>query len=258
MEELLQTAAPAIEQAPPVEPAAPNESQAQEVEKPEEPKPEDRSKKLENALSRKRQQLADERAEKAALRRENEELRTRLTRAPIVSDNGGAETDSDLISLPRAKFEQAVEERAKSLAPTLAEQAEAERSRGAAARSAATELGHEKWLELTDDLAAILPAEHQLSILDTEAPAALVQYLTDPENEEEARRIARMNPYRAGAAMDRLAQKLASKPKPQPSKAAAPVEAVKASGTATGGLQPGMSYEQFVKRRNEQIRARKP
>lgn len=208
------------------------------------------------------EQRALERAEKkiGRLVRQREELRAQLTQgglrqAPIQGDNRETEGDSENLTLSRAELDALITKRAAELAPTVTQKQQEVEHRGNAARALAKELGQERFSELTADLADILPAEAQLLVLDTDAPRALLEYLTDPDNEAEARAIARMSPAQSGRAIARLETKLATtaKPKPEFSKAAAPLEATRGRGTISSMPNP-TDTKAYIKWANEQDR----
>lgn len=217
----------------------------QEESKPELTEEQKRIRKLENALSRKRQQLADERAERAYFQRQG------LTQQQQEPDNRAQNADSEVLSLTRAQISELAAAEAKRLAPQVAHQEAQEATRRATATSMADKLGHEKFAELTADLADILPGEMQLHLLDMKSPDALLQYLADPENESEARALSRMSPFKAGATMSELAAKLAApKDKPQASKVPPPVEAGRGQGSINRAPDPS-NTKAWVKWANE-------
>ena len=79
------------------------------------------------------------------------------------------------------------------------------------------------------------------AIFAADEPKAVIEYLIDPDNADHADRIARMSAVQAGREISRLEDKLAAaktKAKPQPSKAAVPLEAVKGGGVPKGMPDP--------------------
>ena len=246
----------------PVEAPAPVESQIEgeatgEDSSPE-TKPEDRAKKLENALSRKRQQLADARAEREHYRRQLEDVQRRLTSGPVEADNRPSDADSEVVSLTRAQLREREEAAARKLAPTLAQQDAAENNRRAAAQAVVAKIGAEKFNDLANEIVQVMPEKIALRIMDSKAPLELLQHLTDPDNEAEAHAIGQMDEFRAGEALAELRIKLsANKDRPQPSKAAAPLEPVKGSGARDTRKLADLSDEEFAKRRREFISKRR-
>ena len=186
--------------------------------------------------------------------------RAGLTREAIDDTNQSDAEDSDKLSLSRSELQRMIEREAKRLAPTIKEQSDAIEQRRSVARALQDELGPEKFQELTDDLADVLPQEAQLLVLETDSPRALIEYLTDPEHEAETKAIARLSPYQQGMKLGLLAAQLKAKrsrDKPQPSGAPQPIEPVKSQGDA--GIKPLalLSDEEFAKRRKQQIAARR-
>jgi hypothetical protein len=190
------------------------------------------------------EQRALERAEKkiGRLVRQREELRAELNHGRGLQtqanqgDNQTTDSDSDSLTLSRAELAAMVKKEATKLAPTITQQSAEVEQRRQSAGALAKELGHDRFIELTDDLAEILPAAAQLLVLETDAPRALLEYLTDPDNEAEARAISRLSEGQAGRAIARLEAKLAGskgKDKDVPSKSAAPLEALRGKG---GGI----------------------
>lgn len=221
-----------------------------ETEKPAPTPEQERIRKLENANARQRQALADARA------RLHHAQQQGLTQRQIEANNQQNGGDSDVLSLTRAQLEQLAAERAKELAPRVAQQDAEESSRRAAAASMVDKLGYEKFTELTADLAEILPGELQLHLLDVKAPDVLLQYLADPDNVAEAQAIANLSPFKAGVAMTELANKLA-KNAPKPSAAAAPIEPVKGQGGGVDKDPSAMTDKQFSEWRRRQIAQRR-
>jgi hypothetical protein len=208
--------------------------------------------------------LAKERRRIANLTRRNAEMGERLRmmeegliRKPIDATNQGDDTDSERLTLTKAEVAELVRKEAERLAPDLSrEREQGERLRKAAA-SVRAELGEDNFRELTEDLAGIFDQAKQMAVLRTDKPAAVIQYLTDPDNADEAERIAGMDDFDAGRALAKLEIKLATKPtKPEPSKAPAPIEAVRASGSIPSMPDPA-DTKAYIKWANEQDRKRK-
>jgi hypothetical protein len=217
-------------------------------------KPEDRARKLENALSRKRQQLADARAEREHLRRQLDEYQRRLTPGSQEDNNRPSDADSEVVSLTRAQLREREEAAARKLAPTLAQQDAAEASRRKAAQEIVAKIGAEKFNELANEIVQVMPEKIALRIMDSKAPQELLQYLADPDNEAEAAAIGRLDEFRAGEALAELRIKLAErKDRPQVSKSAAIVEPVRGSAVHNGAPDP-KDTKAWVKWANEQER----
>ncbi len=198
-------------------------------------------------------------AQRQEARERARQLEQRLQPSAISDTNQSDAEDSDRLSLSRAELQQMIEREAKRLAPSLKEQQEAIESRQKVAQSLLTELGPDKYEELTDDLADLLPPDAQLLVLETDSPRALIEYLTDPENESQTKALGKLPPHQQGLKLGLLAAQLKAKrsrDKPLPSKAPAPIEPVKSQGDASRKPLALLEGEEFAKRRREQIAAR--
>jgi len=213
---------------------------------------------LEKELARERRRIA----QLTRIRREQEaELASLRSNAPLQRQQTGAYNadalgdSGDTLQLTRAELQERIRAEAEKLAPTI----NAEQSRQKQLQTAAAEtrkaLG-ERFEELTDDLAAVLPAPKQLRVLTAEKPAALIQYLTDPENAAEADALAGMDDFDFGRALSRLEAKAyaaTASTQPQRSNAATPVEPTRGRGTINGG--PPSDIKAYVKWANERENA---
>jgi hypothetical protein len=189
-------------------------------------------------------------------------LEQRLLQPRAIDDiNGAGADDSDRVSLSRAELQQMIEREAKQLAPKIKEQQDEIEQRKSAARSLLQELGPDRYQEYTDTLADFLPAQSQLLILETESPRALIEYLNDPENEDELKAISRLSLEKQGLKLGLLAAQLKAKrsrdKKPEPSKAPQPLEPVKSQGDASRKPLALLSDKEFAERRRQQIAARR-
>lgn len=179
---------------------------------------------------------------------------------------GTEEGDGDTVTLTRAELDRQIAERAKQLAPAVREQeAEIERRQGVIA-ALSKQWGKEEFdakaSELDDAFGGLVdrsgkPKPATDAIFDADDPKAVIEYLTDPDNAEEAERIARMQPTQAGRAIAKLELKLAEakkNAKPQPSRAARPIESVKGGGVPNGMPDPS-NTKAWVRWANEQERS---
>ena len=213
------------------------------------------------------EQRALERAERKIDRlvRQREELRAQLTREPIASTNGPESDDSEALTLSRAELQALVDKRAKEIAPRISEQqTEIEHRRKVVGELAKT-WGQEKFDALAADLDEALggladrsgkPKPATDAIFEADEPRALIEYLADPDNADEAEAIARMSPIQVGRAIAKLESKLAAKPveKPQASKAPAPIERVNGQGDLKPrALTEVRTQAEFEKRRREYL-----
>jgi hypothetical protein len=154
---------------------------------------------------------------------------------------------------------------AHKLAPTLKEQsAEVERRQGVI-QSLAKTWGQEKFDEISSDLDDALggltdssgrPKPAIEAVFEADNPAVLIEFLADPDNADEAERIARMGAIQAGKAIARLEDKLKAaqaKDKPQPSKLPPPIESVRGQGAVSVAPDPS-NTKAWIAYRNEQER----
>ena len=174
------------------------------------------------------------------LTRQKYELQSRpLRETENQGDNRPQQADSDTLSLSRAELNQLVEQQARRLAPTISKQDAEIEHRNVSLKGLVKELGTERFQELTDDLASVFDGSKQLAILETDNPRALLEYLTDPDNADEAKRIAGMSDFHAGRALVGIETKIkaaADKAKPVPSKAGAPLEPLRSEASAPNGM----------------------
>ncbi len=235
---------------------APETTEAQATDKPEGEKPEGKDENpLEKQLKREQRRIQNLTRQKYEMAAELDRLKKleHLASSTQKSDNQAIDDDSDTLSLSKAELERRIEQRARELAPTIKAKEDGETEVREKAVSLRKQLG-ERFEELTSDLASVFDHDRQLLVLDAENPAALIEYLTDPDNADEADRIARLPAQRAAFAMARIEAKIAStaKPKPQPSKVAAPIEPVRGGGGSTSGAPNPSDTKAWVKWRMSQ------
>jgi hypothetical protein len=219
--------------------------------KPAEPKPEKHP--LEKVLAK------EQRRNQALARRvhaaEHALAQYGALQKPAIGDTNQPDSAAnEVLSLPKAQLEKLIEDRAREMAPKIKDQA-AEKERQIAAVSAVQKELGERFLELTDDLASVFPPEKQMAVLRSDAPAALIEYLTDPDNADEADRIAGMDAYDAGRALARIEFKMQAakaSEKPQRSSAKAPIESMKPTGATTNGAPDPRNTKAWIKWANEQ------
>ena len=229
-EETLPNALEAVADAP----QAPETTEAQATDKPEGDKPEGKDENpLEKQLKREQRRIQNLTRQKYELQARLEQLSS-LAPSTQKADNQGIDDDSDTLSLSKAELQRMIEQKAKELAPTIKAKEDGEAEIREKAISLRKTLG-DRFEELTGDLATVFDHDRQMLVLDSDNPAALIEYLTDPDNADEADRIARLPANRAAFAMARIEAKLASTPKPKPqiSKVAAPIEPVRGGGGAS-------------------------
>lgn len=176
--------------------------------------------------------------------------------------------DDETVTLTRAELQRQIAEQARQLAPTMTEQqAEVERRQGVVT-SLAKEWGQEKFdtisaeLDeafggLTDRSGRVKPATD--AIFHADDPKAVIEYLTDPDNADEADRISRMPAVQAGRAIAKLEDKLAAekaKTKPRPSNAPQPLEPARNGGVPDGMPDPS-DTKAYIAWANAQERAQR-
>lgn len=208
---------------------------------------------------------AEPKKEKTPEQREIERLRRRvdnLTRqkyelrasvpagAPQQQQPVQAEDDDEPVTLTRAELNRRIAEQAQQLAPTMREQqAEVERRHGVVT-SLAKEWGQEKFDTLSAELDEAfgglvdrrgMPTPATDAIFHADDPKGVIEYLTDPDNADEAASISKMGAVQAGRAIAKLELKLEAaktKSKPQPSNAPAPLEPARGGGVPNGMPDP--------------------
>jgi predicted transposase YbfD/YdcC len=210
---------------------------------------------LRRGIDRRTRQLSDARAQLDLTRGKND-----------VTYQQTAD-DSEPLSLTRAELAEMVKAEAHKLAPTLREQAAETERRQSVVQSLAKTWGQDKFDQLSSDLDDAFsglsersgqPKAATEAIFEADDPAKVIEWLTDPDNIDEAERISRMTAVQAGKAIAKLETKLASetqKDKPKPSKAAAPLEAVKGAAPVKKALTE-LTGADFDARRREQIKNR--
>ena len=182
-----------------------------------------------------------------------------------ASDNRSNANDSEPLSLTRAELAQMVKAEAERLAPTLQqEKAEVERRQGVI-QSLEKTWGQDRFNELASDLDDAMggltdrsgrPKPAIEAVFEADEPARVIEYLADPDNADEAEKIARMSAAQAGKAIARLedrikAQSKSEKAAPKASKAPAPLEAVRGGGNTSGAPDPS-DTKAWIRWRNEQ------
>lgn len=196
--------------------------------------------------------------------RQREELRAQqgLQSRTIENDNHENPGDSDELKLSRAELDALVKREAEKLAPTIKQQQAEIEHRRTVVQSLAKEWGQERFDSLASDLDDAFgglaeggkPKPATDAIFESDDPKALIEYLADPDNAEEAERIARLGAVQAGRAIAKLELKLAQKKaeaKPQASKAPSPVEPVRGAGNVNRAPDP-KDLKAWIKWANEQ------
>lgn len=210
-------------------------------------------------LERKLGRVIGQREEARAERQQLREQIASLQKSPIDGTNGQQDTDSDTLTLSKAQLRQVIEAEAKKLAPTIKGEAETAARQREVVSGLVKAWGQETFTERTNELAEVLEPSKQMLVLDTDDPAALIQYLTDVDNADEAEAIGKLPIGRAGYALAKIAAKLEAaktQDKPKASKAPAPIEPSRGQGAALQGYHPNMTDAQFAAWRKSQKAAR--
>jgi hypothetical protein len=228
-----------------------------------------------------KEQAAEAKKEKTPDQREIDRLRRRvdnLTRqkyelkasAPAAAQQqqSSQADDDEPVTLTRAELQRQIEEQARQLAPSMTEQqAEVERRHGVVT-SLAKDWGPEKFDTLSAELDEAFgglvdrsgtPKPATDAIFHADNVKAVIEYLTDPDNADEADRISKMGAVQAGRAIAKLEGKLEvekSKAKPKPSNAPSPLEPARGSGVPAGMPDPS-NTKAYIAWANAQERAQR-
>jgi hypothetical protein len=218
---------------------------------------------LRRGIDRKTRQLAEARAAM-----QSNAPQAAVTREQPTGTNTATQADDEPIKLSRAELAQLVKQEAEKLAPTIrSQQAEIEH-RKSVVDGLAKEWGQEKFDTFASELDDVLgglagrdgkPKPATDAIFESEMPKALIEYLTDSDNAEEAEALANANDRQAGRLIAKLEVKLAAaKPdKPQRSNAPAPLEPIKGGGKTTSSMPDPANTKAYMKWANEQERSRR-
>ena len=220
--------------------------------------------------------------EKTFEQREIERLRRRvdnLTRKkhellaavqPSQQQQQHAEADDDEpVSMTRAEMQRHIAEQAKQLAPALTQQRAVAEKREGIVASLERDWGTEKFNTLASDLDDVFdgladrsgaPKPATDAIFESDNPKGLIEYLTDPDNADEAERIATMSATQAGRAIARIEDKIAAAGKagrPKPSNAAAPLEAPRNNAGKTSSMPDPSNTKAYIAWANAQEQAKR-
>lgn len=171
------------------------------------------------------------------------------TPRPIDDINAPRADDSEPLTLSRAEIAELVKREAEKLAPTLQRQRSEIEHRQTVVKSLSESWGSEKFDTVAAELDEVLgglavngrPKPATEAIFASEAPKALIEYLVDPDNADDAEQLASLNPVQAGRFVAKLEAKIqaqTAKAKPQRSNAPAPIEPVRAQGTVNSMPDP--------------------
>lgn len=230
-----------------------DEAKAEPEAKPEKTPEQREIDRLRRGIDRRTRQLSDARAQ------------LDLTRSNNIKDNQPTADDSEPLSLTRAQLAELVKAEATRLAPALrSETAEIERRQGVI-QSLAKTWGQERFDEVSSDLDDAFggltdrsgkPKPALEAIFEADEPAKVIEWLSDPENLDEAERISTLTGAQAGKAIAKLEARLstvAPKPTSKASKAPAPLAAVRGQGSTSSAPDPS-DTKAWIRYANEQER----
>jgi hypothetical protein len=202
------------------------------------------------------------------LTRQKYELRAAAPAAAQQQQQPSQADDDEPVTLTRAELNRQIAEQARQLAPSMTEQqAEATRRHGVVT-SLAKEWGPEKFdmlsAELDEAFGGLVdrsgtPKPATDAIFHADNVKAVIEFLTDPDNADEADRISKMGAVQAGRAIAKLEGKLEaekSKAKPKPSNAPSPLEPARGGGVPNGMPDPS-NTKAYIAWANAQDRAQR-
>lgn len=202
------------------------------------------------------------------LTRQKYELRAAAPAAAPQQQQSSQADDDEPVTLTRAELNRQIAEQARQLAPSMTDQqAEATRRQGVVT-SLAKDWGPEKFDTLSAELDEAfggltdrsgMPKPATDAIFHADNPKGVIEYLTDPDNADEADRISKMTAVQAGRAITRLEDKLdaeKSKAKPKPSNAPSPLEPARGGGKPNGMPNPS-DTKAYIAWANAQERAQR-
>lgn len=203
--------------------------------------------------------------------RQREELRAQVGKPlPTVAqqdNNQATEGHSDTLTLSRAEMQQALAD-AEKRGQSAREQSTEIEQRAKIVEGLSKEWGSDKFDALARDLNEAFdgltdrsgkPKPATEAIFKSGNPKALIEYLADPDNADEAEAISRLSGFDLGIAIGEVrvkAQAKSATDKPQPSRVPAPIEAGRGSGKSTSAMPDPSNTKAYMKWANEQERRR--
>lgn len=222
--------------------------------------PEERElQRMRRALDKRTRQLYELRAQVPS--------QTTVTPEQSAGTTSATQADDEPVTLSRAELAQRIKQEAEKLAPTIrSQQAEMEHRKGVV-DGLAKEWGQEKFNAMASELDDVFgglagadgrPKAATDAIFESDAPKALIEYLTDPDNADEAEELAGASAVKAGRIVAKLEAKLAlTKAAPQRSNAPSPIEPLKGGGKSTSSMPDPANTKAYMKWANEQERGRR-
>lgn len=198
---------------------------------------------LRKAVDRRTRQLYEARAAQGA-------PQVAVTREPGAGTTPPSQTTDEKLTLSRAELDKLINDRAEQLAPSIRQQQTEIEHRRSVVEGLAKEWGKEKFDTFASDLDDVFggltsdngqakPATN--AIFESEMPAALIEYLTDPDNADEAETLSHMSDRQAARKVAQLEAKILEakkSAKPQRSNAPAPLEQIKGGGKSSSMPDP--------------------
>jgi hypothetical protein len=169
------------------------------------------------------------------------QVQNRSSQPTQADAESGADID-DVVTLSRSDLDRKIRAEAEKLAPTLQQQRTVEEQRRTVVEKLAQTWGQERFDEVAAELDDVFggladangkPKPATEAIFESENPAALIEYLNDPDNAEHAARLSSMSAVKAGIEVAKLDAKLAAKrdeAKPKRSQLPPPIEGLRGQG----------------------------
>lgn len=173
------------------------------------------------------------------------------TRTPQAGTTPPSQANDEKLTLSRSELDKLIKDGAEKLAPAIRQQQTEIEQRAKVVEGLAKEWGKEKFDTFASDLDDVFggladqkgqPKAATNAIFESEMPAALIEYLTDPDNADEAEALSHMGDRQAGRAVAKIEAKLTEAKKtgkPQRSNAPAPLETIKGGGKSNSMPDPG-------------------
>lgn len=213
--------------------------------------------KLRREISERDRKITKRDRTQGKLHLELQQLRQQATQVQPIAP---AEPNEEDVAIKPADLRQAVQREALTLAQQIADQKEFDKQCNTVASQ-----GKEKFPDFKDALNALIEEAGPLvdpktgwktvlgeQILDSEAPAALIHYLG--KNPEIAAELEGLTPGRMARKLLAIETKMNEKPKT--SSAPKPLEPVRPAA-ASNDLSDDLSAEEWARRRNKELRARR-
>lgn len=189
------------------------------------------------------------------------------------ADRSGSQSDNDdePVQLTRRELREQINAKARELAPSIAQESAERQRREDIVSKLTDDWGQAKFDALAKDLDTAFDGLQFANgrtkpsvdaIFESDDPRALIEYLADPDNSDEAESISRMSASQAGRAVARLEDKLKAeraaakaKAKAEPSKASPPIEASRGGGAIENAPRDSDSMSDWVRKERARMKA---